>query len=101
MKSTTSTTNGGLTIALSERLTFEDHDAFREILNSIKSTDQNQCALDLSQLKAVDSAGLGMLMIAFETAEKNNIKFALVSPNGQVKRLLEISEFDKVMTIRN
>ena len=101
MKSTTSTTNSELNIALSERLTFEDHDAFREILNSIKNAEQTHCSLNLSELKAIDSAGLGMLMIAFETAEKNNVKFSLVSPNGQVKRLLEISEFDKVMTIKN
>ena len=86
---------------MSERLTFEDHDNFRDILKNIKDATQSHCAMDLSQLKAVDSAGLGMLMIAFETAEKNNLDFSLVSPNGQVKRLLEISEFDKVMTIKN
>ena len=99
MKNSIKTDNNEFQIILSDRLTFEDHEDFREVISGIKKCDQPSCAIDLCNLKAIDSAGLGMLMIAFETAEKAKKKFKLKRPNGQVKRLLEISEFDKVMTI--
>ncbi len=99
MKDSISTADGCLTIALSEKLTFEDHNDFRELLKLINNNDHRSCTIDLKDLDTIDSAGLGMLMIAFETAEKAGTKFELAKPQGQVEKLLEISEFDKVMTI--
>lgn len=91
--------SGIITISLVEKLSFEDHDNFRELLKIFESKENKSCSVDLQNLSAIDSAGLGMLMIAFETAEKNGINFQLAKPQGQVKRLLEISQFEKVMTI--
>jgi len=101
MQNNIKTENNELQILLSDRLTFEDHEAFREIITAIKKCEPPSCYIDLANLKAIDSAGLGMLMIAFETSEKAKKKFRLRKPTGQVKRLLEISEFEKVMAIEN
>ncbi len=99
MKDSVTTTDGRLTIALSEKLTFEDHNNFRELLKLVNSNEHRSCTIDLKDLETIDSAGLGMLMIAFETAEKAGMQFQLAKPQGQVEKLLEISEFDKVMSI--
>ncbi|GLQ06955.1 STAS domain-containing protein [Sneathiella chinensis] len=101
MRNHTSNDNGILNITLSDRLTFEDHEAFRRLLTLIEQRSSLRCVIDLKNVTAIDSAGLGLLMIAFETAEKAGVEFCLKSPEGQVARLLEISEFDKVMTILN
>jgi len=101
MQNNIKTENNELQILLSDRLTFEDHETFREVIMAIKKTDAPSCYIDLANLKAIDSAGLGMLMIAFETSEQAKKKFRLKRPSGQVKRLLEISEFEKVMIIEN
>ncbi len=99
MQHSIDTDSGAITISLAEKLSFEDHDKFRDPLKIFESKEYKSCSVNLQQLSAIDSAGLGMLMIAFETAEKNGINFQLAKPQGQVKRLLEISQFDKVMTI--
>lgn len=99
MRDSVTTTQGILKISLAEKLTFEDHDNFRELLKLVSKNEHKRCEFDLENLYAIDSAGLGMLMIAYETAEKAGVKFTLSKPSGQVERLLEISEFDKVMTI--
>lgn len=99
MKDSVSTANGQLTISIADKLTFEDHNNFRELLKLMTANDHKSCVIDLHELQTIDSAGLGMLMIACETAEKAGIKFSLQKPMGQVERLLEISEFNKVMNI--
>lgn len=101
MKDSVSTTNGQLTISIADKLTFEDHNDFRELLKLMTANDHNSCIIDLHGLQTIDSAGLGMLMIACETAEKAGINFMLSRPVGQVERLLEISEFNKVMRINH
>ena len=46
------------------------------------------------------SAGLGMLILAKETAEKGDLDLVLRSPKGHVKSLLELGHFDKLFTIQ-
>jgi len=99
MRDSVTTTSGLLKISLADKLTFEDHDNFRELLKLVSNNDHQRCEFDLAELHAIDSAGLGMLMIAYETAQKVGMKFTLARPSGQVERLLGISEFDKVMNI--
>ncbi|MFT6557601.1 STAS domain-containing protein [Sneathiella sp.] len=99
MKEQIKKSDGILEIIISEKLTFEDHNKFRELLKMVNKDQQSQCQINLKHLESIDSAGLGMLMIAFETAEKEGVGFEIRSPTGQVKRLLEISQFDRVMTI--
>ncbi len=99
MKDSVTATDDGLTITLADKLTFEDHTNFRDLLRLIENKEHKNCRFDLHGLQTIDSAGLGMLMIAFETAEKAGVNFQIYKPGGQVKQLLDISEFDKVMTI--
>ncbi len=83
--------NGAMTIRLSDELTFDDHGVFRELLEQVSSSGSKRCVLDLFDLKTIDSAGLGMLMIAFEASEKEHWEFVISRPRGQVKRMLEIT----------
>ncbi|MBL4907124.1 MAG: STAS domain-containing protein [Sneathiella sp.] len=99
MRDSVTTANGQLTISIADKLTFEDHNDFRELLKLMTGYEHRSCVIDLHGLQTIDSAGLGMLMIAYETAEKAGMSFMLSKPVGQVERLLEISEFDKVMRI--
>ena len=84
---------------LKGKFSFDDHKSFRELLTQISEDGCSGCTLDLSSVTSSDSAGLGMLMMAFETAEKEGKSFKISRPNGQVRKLLEISDFEKVMQI--
>lgn len=92
--------DGALTIRLSGHFTFEDHGVFRDLLKEISSSGCKQCALDICELKSIDSAGLGMLMIAYDTSVQEHWNFVITRPRGQVKRLLEITDFAKIISIK-
>lgn len=97
----TAQTGDAMTIKLSGELTFNDHGAFRDMLKQISSSGCQCCAMDVGDLTSIDSAGLGMLMIAYDASVKEHWKFVIAHPKGQVKRLLEITEFTKIITMED
>ncbi len=47
MQTNIRTDNNELQIVLSDRLTFEDHEAFRDVIMAIKKNEQATCSIDL------------------------------------------------------
>jgi HptB-dependent secretion and biofilm anti anti-sigma factor len=88
-----------LRIKLQDRMSFSDHGRFRELLTTIDQAAPSRCIFDMSELVSIDSAGLGMLMIAHEHAQKNGWALSLHAPQGHVRQLLQLSCFDRIMTI--
>jgi HptB-dependent secretion and biofilm anti anti-sigma factor len=87
-------------VELMDSLTSADLASFRDFLSQMKKTKCREAVLDLSRLNWIDSAGLGMLILAKETAEKAEIQLSLRSPKGHVKSLLELGRFDKLFAIQ-
>lgn len=87
-------------VHLSGRLSFTDHDLFREITASLKEPGPSNCVVDLSSLEFIDSAGLGLLLLCHETAKENNISLHLTGGREQVSKMLEITKFNEVVPIR-
>ena len=86
-------------VAMSGRFTFTDNDRFREIINNLQDSGATSCVFDLSGLEFMDSAGLGMLLLAHETAGQKNIDLRLRGPQGEVRRILEVSKFSEIIPI--
>jgi anti-anti-sigma factor len=86
-------------VSLSDRMTFADHHPFRALIHDINTSGATSCVLDLSQLTAIDSAGLGMFVIAIEAGNTSGWKLTLKSPRPQVKQLLLLAKFDKLVTV--
>lgn len=86
-------------IRLKERMSFNDHGRFREVLNSIRKATPKACIFDLSELSSVDSAALGMLMIAHDQAKQDGWSMSLRAPQAQVRRILELACFDKILNM--
>ncbi len=84
---------------LSDKLTSSDLSQFRELLSQIKKSSSKVIVLDLENLDWINSAGLGMLILAKELAEKEELELVLRSPKGHVKSLLELGRFEKIFTI--
>ncbi len=93
-----STDNGDVKeFFLTGRFVFSDNESFRQIIKDMDNSSFKQWVLNLSELDFIDSAGLGMLLIAREAAEKNSIGLKLRSAQGQVREMLEISQFDGLL----
>jgi anti-anti-sigma factor len=84
---------------LSDRLSFADNVAFRKLLDEMQASKTRHWVLNLASLASVDSAGLGMFIIAAEAAKKSGMSITLRSPAGHVRRLIELSKIDKLMPV--
>src|SRR5262245_29524116 len=84
---------------LRDRLSFADNATFRKLLDDMIASKKRQWVLNLSGLASVDSAGLGMFIIAAETAKKEGLSITLKQPLGHVRKLIELSKIDKLMPV--
>jgi anti-anti-sigma factor len=87
------------TVAMSGDFTFTDHAAFLDVMNRLFRTQGVPIVIDLSKLAFIDSAGLGMLLIARDEAGKASRQLTLRAPQGQVKRMFAVTKFETLFAI--
>jgi anti-anti-sigma factor len=91
---------GGVTeIALSGQMTFVDHDKFRQVMTAFDGPSGHRMVFDLSDLEFVDSSGLGMFLIARDLAEKKRLGLSLRGVRNDVRRLMDLARFERVIPI--
>jgi anti-anti-sigma factor len=99
MQFTQEITSEGPVIALAGPFTFKDHHSFRALLDLLKASDTARYVLDLSRLEFLDSAALGMLLIADDEARGAGRSLTLRRPPTQIARLMELAAMDTLFTI--
>lgn len=82
------------------KFSFADNDQARNIISEIKGGSYSICAIDLEGLESIDSAGLGMLLLINDSSDEMGKSMELRGASGQVQKMLEISKFGEVLTIR-
>jgi len=92
--------HGTYDVTLSGKFTFNDHAQFREILQDIEGKDVRQVVLHMSGVDFVDSAALGMLLLALDEAEKHQKKLILSGAAGQVKKMFDMARFDSLFNLQ-
>ncbi|MGJ4891878.1 STAS domain-containing protein [Bradyrhizobium sp. HKCCYLR20261] len=86
-------------IAMSGEFTFTDHVPFKEMVTELFAVPGKSVVIDLSKLDFIDSAGLGMLLLARDEAKKNHRELILRKPIGQVKRMFSVTKFNALFTV--
>ena len=86
-------------VRMSGRLTFNDHAKLRALIKEMSQNGAKRQILDLGSLEFVDSAGIGMLLIAREELSNLDKQFVLRKAAGQVKRVLTVAQLGKLITI--
>jgi anti-anti-sigma factor len=90
---------GGKTILLSGRMTFADHNAMRTLFRLFEDPGVKTCIFDLSGVDFIDSAALGMLLLARETAIGRSIRIVLKGAKDRVQRVMEIARFGELFAV--
>lgn len=86
-------------IRLHGSFTFEAHGAFSAAIEKATTRNSREIQLDLSGVKDVNSAGLGMLLILLSKA-RNSGKFVSVAPcPGAVGDAIEMAGFHKLFGV--
>ncbi len=88
-------------VRLRGRLTFNDHAKLRALIREMLQNRAKRQVLDLSSLEFVDSAGIGMLLIAREEMANADKQLVLRAAAGQVKRVLTVAQLNKIVAIED
>jgi len=90
-----------LTIRLTGRFDFGIHREFRDaVKRAVQNPAVREIQIDLGAVDYVDSAALGMLLLALEGAKAEGKTVTLANARGTVKEVLEIANFAKIFVIR-
>ncbi|NIZ03057.1 STAS domain-containing protein [Thalassospira lucentensis] len=101
MNYSTEQTDKTTIVTLSGRFTFGDHSSFRKLIEEIRAHESETQVLDISGVEFIDSAGLGMLLLARDEGEKARASVVLRGAQGQVKRMLEVARFDTLFILED
>lgn len=100
MNITSETSKGVYTAHLRGKFTFNDSHEFRVILQALNEPGIEEVVVDLSRVEFIDSAGLGMLMLANDESKKKNKALYLRGMDGQVKRIFDLAHFEKLFSYK-
>ena len=84
----------GKEVLISGSFTFRDHDTFFEVVSMIKTGYEKRVVLNMSECEFLDSAALGMLVIAHDEAVAKKVNLVIKGVHGKVKDVLYAARFD-------
>lgn len=88
------TADGGqAVIRVAGRFTFTDYTTFRAVVGDTLANKPKKLSFDLKDLEFLDSAALGMLLLARDEAGKIDASVAIRGASGQVERVLDVARF--------
>ena len=82
-----------------EKLNAGNASGLKAELVLINKNNVNNIIIDMSKVKYCDSSGLSAVLVANRLCKDTNGKFAICGLQENVKRLIEIAQLDKVLTI--
>ncbi len=81
------------------RFTFETHKMFRSALDVQLAVNIDKIIIDFEAVDYIESAALGMLLLARERAIAQGKQVELANCRGSVKAVLDIANFQKLFKI--
>ena len=84
----------GKEVLISGSFTFRDHDTFFEVVSMIKTGYEKRVVLNMAECEFLDSAALGMLVIAHDEAVAKKVNLVIKGVQGKVKDVLYAARFD-------
>lgn len=93
------TLDDSLRIILNGRLTFAENGEFRRVVDALGRDGASAVVFDMAGLDFIDSAGMGMLLVARDQVAARGGRIALRAAAGQVGRMLELAKFADFFTM--
>ncbi|MBO7245021.1 MAG: STAS domain-containing protein [Alphaproteobacteria bacterium] len=87
---------GGKEVVLNDPFTFRDHQAFFEIVSMIKNNNHRKIVFNLKDCDFIDSAALGMFVIAHDEASAKATNLFIKDARSNVKELMYAAKFDSL-----
>jgi len=78
---------------------FDDNLNIRKMIGEMEKDGAATCVIDMSGLRSIDSAGLGMILLINDAMKNSSKTMSIRGANGQVQKMLDISKFSDIVTI--
>lgn len=85
------------TVVFKGDITFSENVGFRHVLKELNEAEVKSCVFDLTDVAMVDSAGLGMFLIAKEQADTNGWKLSVTGAQGHVASMLKLTKLSDLL----
>lgn len=93
--------NGNLCVSLEEELDMKSCKTLRGIIDGyIMCYQPKELIMDLSQVKFMDSSGIGLLIGRYNLLKFMDSNMTILNPTNSIKRVLELSNIGKDITMR-
>lgn len=86
-------------IRLEGRLTFAESSEFRRVVETLEQSGSGQVVIDLEHLEFIDTAGMGLLLVARDASARQGGSVRLAGAGGQVARMLRLARFADYFTV--
>ncbi len=91
--------SGAAVVAVAGDADLHSAPALRECLERLVSGGATRLVVDLSKTTFVDSMTLGVLLSTMKQLRQSNGDLALVAPNAEIRRILEITMLDQIFVL--
>lgn len=93
--------NGNLKVKLDEELDINSCKMLRNVIDGyIMKYQPQEFEIDLSEVKFMDSSGIGLLMGRYNLIKLMSSKMTITNPSYSIKRIIELSNISKDITLR-
>ncbi|NVJ98320.1 MAG: STAS domain-containing protein [Alphaproteobacteria bacterium] len=86
-----------LNVVFTGDITFSENVAFRQLLKDLGERSVKKCVFDLTAVDMVDSAGLGMFLIAKEQADTSGWNLSVTGAQGHVASMLKLTKLSDLL----
>jgi anti-sigma B factor antagonist len=91
--------NGVRVVAVRGELDIATSPAVRELLSDAATDRDRPLVIDLVECEFIDSTGLAALLHGAKPAQNGESHVAIVSPGGDVRRMLELTAIDRTIPV--
>ena len=90
---------GTMILTLVGRMDFQARQSFHQAMQKASLAQPKHVILNLSQVPYIDSAGIGLLMLAYKKMEKDNIHLSLEVSKGYVLDVLTLTKIGSTIAL--
>lgn len=84
-------------VHINGNITFSQNVRFRQMLKEVTESNAKTCTFNISGVEMVDSAGLGMFLIAKEQSDTDGWKLSVTGASGHVETMLKLTKLSELI----
>jgi anti-sigma B factor antagonist len=100
-ETTVENVDGACVVAIRGELDIATSPGVRGVLDEAAGDGARPLVIDLSRCEFIDSTGLAVLLHGAKPAQDGESHLAIVSPDGELRRLLELTAIDQAIPVHD